>query len=453
MFTAGTRSGQEAGSARGQAGAMLVFDEADYLSPKDVDALLAVITNFPNATVWMSSTPTGRREKFYDSCFSDMYKEFHYTSSINPNWSDKLEEYYRKELTEDGYKHEILADFAEQEQGVYKAKYVEQAMDDSYTYGDVGPKAGWIYMFGVDWNDYKNGTTIMVVGYDPTNGKLYVVDKHIISSSEFAQLKACHRIAELNRIWNPDYIYVDKGYGSTQLEILHKFGYDAMADSNRGPNSADGRLARIVQGYDFGSKVETSDLLTKQPMNKPAKPYLVENSVRRFETYSIKFPAEDEHLKDSLMGYIVKSVSQAGAPTYMQQNEKEGDHLLDALNLALVAFTLEKTEFGSPKFSIQIGFTGRLGEAGLSKHESRDRDESRPKAGRAENLKGQPTALNGDMPMANGEPEGTVKLWAWPGFMRDEPRPRTRSLGEAWAQAERRVLGGSPSRRPRRKMF
>jgi hypothetical protein len=428
----------------------------DYLSPKDVDAALAIITNFPQATVWMSSTPTGRREKFYECCHSDLYREYHFPSSVNPNWTEKLDEYYRRELTEDGYKHEILADFAEQEEGVYKAKYVDAALDDTYTYAKVGPRAGWIYMIGVDWNDYKHGTAIMIVGYNPLNGMFYVVEKDIISSSEFTQLKACQRIAELNRMWSPDYIYVDKGYGSSQLEILHKFGFDAMVDKNKGPKHADGRLARIVKGYDFGSKIETYDLFTKQPINKPAKPYLIENSVRRFETLSIKFPEDDKNLRDSLLGYVVKSVSQAGAPTYVQQNERVGDHLLDALNLALVAFTLEKTEFGRPSYSIQLGFTGRIGENDLAnsvREGAASREEAKPKESRSANLLNGSGAFSHDLPMANSSHDSSVGLWSWPDFMRDGPKPRVRPLQEAMAQAERKVFGGSRSARPRRKKF
>jgi hypothetical protein len=117
-FTAGTKSGGNAESVRGQTANMLVFDEADYLSSGDIDAAMSIITNYPNATVWMSSTPSGKREKFYDMCHSKRYKEYHYPSNANPMWTDELNETFLEQLTEIGYKHEILAEFGEQEQGV-----------------------------------------------------------------------------------------------------------------------------------------------------------------------------------------------------------------------------------------------------------------------------------------------------------------------------------------------
>ena len=38
----------------------------------------------------MSSTPSGKREKFYENCHSKKWKEFHFPSSINPNWNPEL---------------------------------------------------------------------------------------------------------------------------------------------------------------------------------------------------------------------------------------------------------------------------------------------------------------------------------------------------------------------------
>jgi replicative DNA helicase len=456
-FTAGTRSGQEAGAARGQHANMLVFDEADYLSPKDIDASLAVIINFPNATVWMSSTPTGRREKFFESCNSDQYREYHYPSYVNPNWTPELEAYFREELTEDGYKHEILAEFGEQEEGVYQSKYIEQAQA-AYEYGQFKPNPKWIYMMGVDWNDIKVGTTIGVVGFNPADGCFYLVDKEIISRGERTQLSACQKIADLNRYWTPEFIYVDQGFGTTQIEVLHDYGQRCL--HSYGPNHPDARLRLIVKGYDFGSNIEVRDLFTKQPIKKPAKPFLVENSVRRFESLCFKYPESDKSYTAQLEGYIVDRVSISGRPIYKQQNEKVGDHLIDAVNLALIAFALEKTQFGRPVYTHHIAFAGQFGSAQTKRPEQSYRDhaeEHKPKTGRADQMNRENRIFaseHGDLPAANTTIESGVRLWSWPGWGHDAPKPRVRSAREAWEQAERRVYGTKPSRRrPRRSKF
>ena len=447
-FTAGTRSGQEAGAARGQNANMLVFDEADYLSPKDVDAALAVIINHPDATVWMSSTPTGRREKFFDTCQNSLYREFNFPSMINPNWDESLDRYYRSELTEDGWLHEIEAKFGDQEEGVYQIKYVEAAQD-GFEYGPQNLDPSHVYTIGVDWNDVKVGTTIAVVGYNPRTGTFSLVDKDIVSRAERTQLSACEKIAELNRIWNPVAIYVDSGFGTTQVEVLHDYGQQAVM--RQGANSPDARLRNIVKEYDFGGSIEIHDLFTHQPVKKPAKPFLVENSVRRFENLTFKYPISDKSYSDQLMGYIVERVSNTGRPVYKARNENVGDHFLDAVNLALVAFTLEKGKFGKPTFSAGVTFAPRFGE-GMeeAKREqnpgesySKKADHYRPAGGRSafadKNKRILPSA-HGDMPASNLA-QNNNRLWEWPGWGRDSPRPKVRTWDEAMSQAEKRVRG------------
>jgi replicative DNA helicase len=457
-FTAGTRSGQEGASARGQTANMLVFDESDYLSSKDIDSALAVIINHPDATVWMSSTPTGRREKFYDSCQSRKYREFHYPSSINPNWNKELDDYYKEELTEDGYKHEILADFGEQEEGVYQLKYVEAAQAN-YSYEQMKPLPSWTYMVGVDWNDFKIGTTIAVVGFNPHDGLYYLVDKKIVSRAERTQLSACQKIAELNRMWNPAFIYVDQGYGATQIEVLHDYGGRSL--QQLGPNHPDSRLRTIVKGFDFGGTQEIYDIFTKQPVKKPAKPFLVENSVRRFESLQFKYPKADKNYTDQLLGYIIDRVSVTGRPVYEAQNDTVGDHFIDAVNLALIAFTLEKSKFAKPVYSQAISFAPRFGAGEDQPKNDGPRDvvssNYKPRSGRAETVTGNSGILQpstGDMPASNNSGPNTTKIWDWPGFGHDAPRPTPRTMREAYRQASERVFGRSSGHnRPKRAKF
>jgi replicative DNA helicase len=432
------------------------FDEADFLSPQDIDAALAVIMNFPDASVWMSSTPTGRREKFFETCSNKQYREFHYPSNINPNWTDELEAYFRSELTHDGYTHEIEAEFGEQEEGVYQLKYVEAAQAD-WEYKDMKPNPAWTYMIGVDWNDVKIGTTIAVIGFNPQDNTFYLVDKYVISRADRTQLASCQKIAETNRLWNASCIYVDSGYGSVQLEILHDYG--ARCLSTHGPNHPDSRLRNIVKGYDFGSTVEIRDPFTKQPVKKPAKPFLVENSVRRFENVQFQYPKSDQNFTDQLLGYIVDRVSIAGRPVYKAQNEKAGDHFLDAVNLAFVAFALEKSQLGHPTYSPHLAIAGKFGDNSRIEGVSyvNEAQKHRPSVKRAafaqENAKIFPSEY-GELPAWNTSHETNVGVWRWDEFSRDGPKPQTRSLRQAFREAEYRVLGSrNVWNRPARKKF
>ena len=458
-FTAGTKSKQEAGASRGQPANMLVFDEADYLSAGDLDAALMTIANFPEATVWMSSTPTGKRDRFYETCRSPLYREFHFSSHVNPNWDEAKDAFAKNQLTVDGYKHEVLAAFGEQEEGVYQSHYIEAAQGE-YKYGDYKPNPNWVYMMGVDWNDVKIGTTICVIGYDPLSNMLRVVEKVVMNRSERTQLSACQRIAELNRLWAPCSIYVDRGFGTTQVEILHKFGWDALKTD--GPHSPNARLREIVKPYDFGGNVEIRDLFTKQPIQKKAKPFLVENSVRRFEQGMFQYSKFDEVLTKSLLGYIVKRVSATGIPIYEEQDLQAGDHWLDAVNLALVAFTLEKTDFGRPKFYADISFSKDLGGMltnGTGKPEqfSQAAEAHRPEGNRAGGLDTPPSLKEGcpSLPAANNRGNSELKSpWTWPGFGHDAPAPKARTLSQVFSEAAKKVSphrGRRGTMRPSRK--
>jgi hypothetical protein len=320
-----------------------------------------------------------------------------------------------------------------------------EAAQEEYEYGHYKPNPKWVYMMGVDWNDVKIGTTIAVIGYDPIANILRVVQKDVISRSERTQLAACQRVAELNRIWNPVSIYVDRGFGTTQVEILHKFGWDSL--KSEGPNSPNARLRETVKAYDFGGKVEIRDLFTKQPIQKKAKPFLVENSVRRFEQGMFKYPKSDWAFTKALLGYIVKRVSTTGVPIYEEQNEDVGDHWLDAVNLALVAFTLEKTDFGRPKYYADISFSKDLGGIlGNTDKQSttmkNDAEKRRPQGNRAGTLDN-PTGLTQQtdtVPAANNRGNTTLKHpWTWPGYGHDAPMPRPRTLAEAFGSAAKKV--------------
>lgn len=470
-FTAGTKSGGNADAVRGQHAHMLVFDEADYLSAGDMDSALSIITNYPSASMWMSSTPSGKREKFYQTCFSPLFKEFYYSSQVNPMWNSQLEALFKEQLTEIGYKHEVLGEFGEQEEGVFQNVYV-QAAKMNYKYGDHQYFNTWTYSIGVDWNDTKNGTTIAVVGFNPAINKFIIVDRQIVSRDGWTQMLACEKIAELNRLWRPAFIYLDAGFGGTQWEVLRKYGFDSAVDPRKGPNHPDARLKDILKKYDFGSKIEVHDLFTHQPIQKDAKPFLIENTVRRFEAQDIKMPDNDEMLERQLLGYIIDRITPTGRPVYKAGDETAGDHLLDALMLAMVGFTLEVSPLGKPKYSSRIQIAGRFGEGAMPEIYPGDtvihpqkkqkeigkqlREKVRPTMNRTANVGEEQLTLFGsksDLPAYNtNNKRGPVKPWAHPGFLRDEPAPRVRTLGEASDDARsrlgiRRRIAGMPRRK------
>ena len=355
-FSAGANGAE---SVRGQKADFIMLDEMDYLDEPSIEAVLALLMEHSEVELLCASTPSGRREYFYRFCKDRMdFKEFHFPSHVNPSWSPQMEaelrEFYN---TEAGWQHEILAEFGEAVTSVFQTKYVSHARVD-YRYEDLIKNPEMSYAIGIDWNDQENGTKIVVTGWHPTRQYFKVVQKETIQKVGWTQTAAIEKLIQLNRIWQPDYVYVDQGYGATQIEVIKRFGLDAKY-AKHDYAQVDARLANIV-GINSSSNVEVIDPTTGEKVKKPMKPFMVENAVRRFEQGIVQFSLYDEELYQQLIGYSIEKVNASGKPVYAAG--PHGDHDLDALILSLLAFQMETSEFMKPEFNATITFSGNFGD-------------------------------------------------------------------------------------------
>jgi len=144
-------------------------------------------------------------------------------------------------------------------------------------------------------------------------------------------------------------------------------------------------------------------------------------------------------------------------PIYFEENEVAGDHFLDAVNLALVAFTLEKTEFGQPRYGTDVVFTEALGahDSGIEKPEGRSNDLAFAPGGSPAGTRMAGMGQNDSiLPQQKGMPGARLQVgagqgcWNWPGFEYDRPRPKPRTTRQAFSEAAARVGGTSRRRRP-----
>lgn len=151
-FTAGTRSGSAGGSLRGQAADWLYMDEVDYMTDDDFETIFAIALEAPERIgVWISSTPTGRRGKFWSACQEDSgWTEFYYPTMVNPEWSPRMEKELRGIYSEQGYVHEVLAEFGDETIGVFKKEHIDRAKKE-YHYVSMPTKRA-IRIVGVDWD-------------------------------------------------------------------------------------------------------------------------------------------------------------------------------------------------------------------------------------------------------------------------------------------------------------
>ena len=355
-FSAGSSG---ASSVRGQKGDIIVLDEMDYLDQESIDTVVALLMEHADVELIAASTPSGRREYFYDWCMNDMtFKEFYYPSMCNPNWGPKMEAEMRALYrTEIAWKHEIEADFGESETSVFQYKYLEKAMQ-KYDYESCTRKDGAVYSIGCDWNDSENGTKIRVLEFDPDQRIIRAVDLDSVEKSGWTQSAAIESIIKMNRKWKADYVYVDSGYGAMQIEHLRKFGHEARLRKDQW--ALTDMTLMSTKGVNFSSKHETFDPISGLPEKQPMKPFMVESCVRKFEAESIKFSMSDEILLKQLHGYHVERISSNGTPVYA--SGPAGDHDLDAFMLGVLAFEIELSEFSNPKYNSHITFSGKMGE-------------------------------------------------------------------------------------------
>ena len=352
-FTTGASSGSGGASIRGQRADHIYMDEVDYMHESDFDTITTIAAERPDIGIYMSSTPTGQRGRFYDACMNKNmgYKEFYHPSTHNPAWTDEMEAEMRAQLSDNGYIHEIMAEFGEQEMGVFnKARLDEATKFDYYAYEElnyfqkealakqgISPKY-YIYneerraafnpfrTMGIDWDKYGAGSSIVILDYDVNFGKFRVLKRTEIPKGEYSYDNAVKKIIEYNNIYNPSWIYADRGSGEYQIERLHIIGAETR-------NGMDFK----VKGFQFKENIDIMDPITKEVTKEPFKQVMVNQLQIGFERGMVMLSPFDEDLYKQLIDYEVEKISASGLPIFSKKNE----HYIDALGLAYIAFVLE----------------------------------------------------------------------------------------------------------------
>lgn len=396
-----------ANSTRGQRADVIILDECDYIGSNQVTNILNIRNEAPDRIrLICASTPSGKHEEYYRWCMSASKKYFPTKDDIKNNrftgykieekdvgegngWTeiyapsnvnkellkinpDTLQTYLediREELSEMRYIQEVMAEFGEEELGVYQKKYIYEAVAEGERMGykyitkwSKEDRAAYlkrtqgqcIRILGVDWDKYGAATNMVCMEFDrfhqDKDGRIVPLFKMLfrieIARSDFTYINAMNKIVELNEEYKFDWIAIDRGYGEVQLEMLHKYGIE----------HEDSGLAEKVIGYQFSQKIDVTDPYTRKKDSKDLKPFMVNNSVNLFEKGKIVLDPKDKLMIQQLEEYRVKSISASGKPIYTDENE----HAIDSMNLALLAFEQNHGELLKKIFSIKTIFIGTL---------------------------------------------------------------------------------------------
>ena len=372
-MTTGSKAKQKAGSARGQGAHYILLDEVAYMSDEDFASLKPIIEGdayHKPPTVFAVSTPMAAAGQFYRwvSEKDNGWNKILCSILENPDWSKKRVEGIRREVNQREWQTEYLCEFLNVGDSVFNLNSLKNCGSINLRYDQIQQKPisainpvtrkpirnFWRTM-GVDWDKFNldgSGPTIVIVDVDerpasetengqPGDGKIRVSYRESIPQSEYCLTKTVDRIIELNRMYQPDVIQVDAGYGELQVESLHLYG----------KKHPDTRLDIKVRRQHFSEKVEIQDPLGGVS-RKPFKDLMVNILSKWIEDEVFEYPKEDLILYEQFRDFKLQSQSQYGVPIYSGKN----DHIISAAGLACYAMF----QIHSSPFRHQIALFGRI---------------------------------------------------------------------------------------------
>ena len=341
-FKAFTAGNDNANAVRGQGAHLIIIDEADFLTQEAFDSITAILMDKPNTEIICTSTPMGEGLLYKFSNSKD-YKEFHFPSFCIPHYNDDMDREFRNSLSMMAYIQEIMAEFGLSDNSVFDTDLVNRStlIDTNADIHDVIlNRDKYIVSLGCDWNADKVGTRICIIAFNKTDGKIFIANLSNVRREGWTQVAAVEKIVELNRLYTPDYIYVDEGFGEANVQQLKLIAVNSFGKL---PMDHPDLKLRDVVPVNFSSTLELRDVMTGEIRKKYFKNFIVETTKRALETGILAFKNPiAAPIVEQMKNYIVKSRSANGREIYEAKNHEIGDHDLDAFMIALAGLQLNE---------------------------------------------------------------------------------------------------------------
>lgn len=283
---------------RGQKFDLLVIDEIAMMRnfwPNWHEVIRPTLTDTKGKVIFIS-TPKGFNH-FYDlfneEAKDEDYKSFHFTSYDNPYLPKEEIDKAKKELTEDGFAQEYMADFRKTEGLVYKEFKREWHIVDDF------PKNFLKRIIGLDFG-YTNPAAIVLIGIDYDNS-YWVIGEWYKTQQTNEQIAQAAQVMQANEIY-PD---PERPEG---IEVLKKYGLN-LREVIKGKDSVEAGIQKVRELFKQN----------KIKIHKDCK-----NLIWELETYRYEDKQPDKNIKE--------------VPV------KENDHLVDALRYALYTVNLKRPQ-------------------------------------------------------------------------------------------------------------
>lgn len=343
-FVTGTSSGADGTSIRGKGGDKNLWDEGAFISPDQYAVMTPLLAEHPDVELIVSSTPLEKEGNFYEFCIDPTFKEFHIPSTAMDFWTPLIDYGQRRHLGPIQYRQEILAEFGSVDDSVFsdtlRAKMFIGESYESRVNHFIQNRDDYIVGLGVDWNGQQNGNQLCLMGAKKGTKKKEIIMRYEIDGDNI-QTKSIQFIRELNQKWMFDFIYVDNGFGSAQIEMLHNIGKNAFRKYGR--HSPDANL-RNVFPINFQGKIKRINPYDKKEESKLIKVFMVDTMMLEMEDGDIVAAEDDTELNKQMEMYKIARVMDSGSPKYVPGNKRIGDHALDGVMLCALGFKLEYSD-------------------------------------------------------------------------------------------------------------
>lgn len=341
-FKAFTAGNDNANAVRGQGAHLIIIDEADFLTQEAFDSITAILMDKPNTEIICTSTPMGEG-LLYKFANSKDYKEFHFPSFCIPHYNDDMDKEFRNSLSMMAYIQEIMAEFGLSDNSVFDTDLVNRSTligTSESLHNVITNRNRYIVSLGCDWNADKVGTRICVIAYDKIEHKVIIANLSNVRREGWTQVAAIDKIVELNRLYTPDYIYVDEGFGEANVQQLKLIAVNLFG---KVPADHPDLKLRDVVPVNFSSTLELRDVMTGEIRKKYFKNFIVETTKRALETGLLAFKDPiSVPIVEQMKNYIIKSRAANGRETYEAKSQEIGDHDLDAFMIALAGLQLNE---------------------------------------------------------------------------------------------------------------
>lgn len=330
--TTGSVSNKKGDGARGKGADMVILDETQLFKEDDWLAMNAILVGDEHrreedVIVYASGTCNENDSRFKQWCLKP---EEHGWAAVfvpvvdNPGWSEKRKAKARATSSDREWEQEWLCQFPDQGDNAIRKTDIE-ASKKVYTYinlkspGHKLVKTSNPRVMGVDWDTVSAGVNIVILEMDVGIGRHRVLYREEVPRGEYTLTRGTKRVIELNTLFQPDWVYVDRGFGEMQVETLELYG-------RQNPSSG---LAKKIVPMRYQENIQIQDPITGKMVNYGAKAIIIQHFLQVIAEHRLEFPETDKKFISQLEGYRILGSGRHGIIT-----SRRNEHIIDACALA-----------------------------------------------------------------------------------------------------------------------